>query len=133
MKLVDANIIIRFLTKDQKHKAERCKRLFEDAVKGKIKLYISDLTVAEVVWVLEKVYKCSRTDIREKVEAILNTPNLIFQNKEIIAECTILYDIHNIDFIDAYHAVLMSKRDIEEIYSYDTDFDILERIIRKEP
>ncbi|MGB9612629.1 MAG: PIN domain-containing protein [Candidatus Margulisiibacteriota bacterium] len=133
MKLVDANIIIRFLTKDQKHKAERCKRLFEDAVKGKIKLYISDLTVAEVVWVLEKVYKCSRTDIREKVEAILNTPNLIFQNKEIIAECTILYDIHNIDFIDAYHAVLMSKRDIEEIYSYNTDFDILERIIRKEP
>lgn len=133
MILIDANIIIRFLTKDHKHKAEKCRKLFEYAVKGKVDLFISDLTIAEVVWVLEKAYKCSKADIREKVEAILNTPKLIFQNKDIVAESIILYDIHNIDFIDTYHAVLMSKRNIKEIYSYDTDFDIFEGIIRKEP
>lgn len=34
-----------------------------------------------------------------------------------------LYQLKNIDFIDAYNAVLMRTRKIAAIYSYDTDFD----------
>lgn len=133
MKLLDTNILIRFLTRDHKIKAERCKKLLENAVSGKIQLFVSDLTLAEVVWVLEKFYKCGKPDIRLKIEAILNTSNLIFQNKDLISESIILYDMHNIDFIDAYHLVLMRLKGLKEIYSYDTDFDIFEEIERKEP
>lgn len=133
MNLVDANIIIRFLTRDHKTKAEKCKMLFEDAVKGRVKLYITDLTIAEVVWVLEKSYRCGKPEVRVKIEAILSTPNLIFQNKEIISECVVLYELYNIDFIDTYQAVLMSKENIKVIYSYDSDFDVFAGITRKEP
>jgi len=133
MKLVDANIIIRFLTNDHKRKATSCRKLFESVVKGKVALFITDMTIAEVVWVLEKVYKCHRQEIRLKIEAICNTPNLHFQNKELILESIILYDLRNIDFIDAYHAAFMNKEGIKEIYSYDTHFNRLTELVRLEP
>jgi predicted nucleic-acid-binding protein len=133
MKLLDTNVIIRFLTRDDKKKAEKCRELFEAAVKGKIKLFITDLTIAEVVWVLEKIYKLTKREIRLNIETILNTLNLTFQNKNIILESIVLYDIYDIDFIDVYHKIYMQKADIKSIYSYDKDFDMFEDIQRLEP
>ena len=34
------------------------------------------MTILEIVWVTEKVYRLNRKTIRELVEAILNTPEL---------------------------------------------------------
>jgi predicted nucleic acid-binding protein len=133
MKLLDANIIIRFLTLDDKQKAQKCRKLFETAIAGKIKLFITDLTVAEVVWVLEKVYKLDKTNIRQKIEMVLNTANLIFQNREIILEAILHYDLYNIDFIDSYHRAFMRPLEIKEIFSYDKDFDVFEDLERIEP
>lgn len=133
MKLVDANIIIRFLTRDDKPKAEKCKKLFEAAAKGEVSLYISDLVMAELVWVLYKFYACNKTAIREMIEIILNTPNLIFENKEVISESSVLFEVRNVDFIDAYHVALMRQRSIRKIYSFDRDFDAFPEIERIEP
>lgn len=133
MNLVDANVILRFLTKDDLQKAERARILFELVEKGEIELLISDLVVAEVVWVLEKAYGCSRRDIKLKIEGILNTPNLQFQNRKILSECIAIYSDKNISFIDAYHVVLVRHSDIKTIFSYDTDFDKFSNIERKEP
>lgn len=133
MKLLDSNIIIRFLTRDHKEKAEKCKKLLEKAIAGKVKLLVTDLAIAEIIWVLEKYYKCANANIRSKIEAILNTPNLMFQNKEVISESIVLYDMLHIDYIDVYHAVLMRKSKINEIYSYDKHFDLFEDIKRVEP
>ena len=133
MKLLDTNVIIRFITRDHPAKAEKLKRLFERVVAGKEQLLVTDLVVAEVIWVLEKVYKLKKPDIRAKVEAILNTPNLFFQNRGVISEGIILYEIYNIDFIDAYHKAFMQKAKIKEVYSYDRDFDAFDDIVRQEP
>jgi predicted nucleic acid-binding protein len=133
MKLLDTNVIIRFLTRDNPAQAEKARGLFEKVVAGKERLLVSDLAIAETVWVLEKVYKLKKPDIRAKIEAILNTANLFFQNRGLISESVVLYEIYNIDFIDAYHKVFMQKAKIKEIYSYDKDFDVFENIKRKEP
>lgn len=133
MKLVDTNIILRFLTRDDRKKAEKCYRLFQRAVKGEEELFISDLAIAETIWVLEKAYKLSKSDIRQKIEAILNTQNLIFQNLEILEEAIVLYDAYDIDFIDTYHVILAGKLEMKTIFSYDRDFDKFEEVNRKEP
>ncbi|OIN96232.1 hypothetical protein AUJ66_06935 [Candidatus Desantisbacteria bacterium CG1_02_38_46] len=133
MYLVDANVILRYLTEDDKKKADACEKLLERAVDGKEKLFISDMVIAEIIWVLEKIYKYEKDAIRFRIEKILNTPNLIFQNKNLLEESISLYEEANIDFIDAYHIILMRENNIEEIYSYDTDFDRVPQIKRKEP
>lgn len=44
-----------------------------------------------------------------------------------------IYARKNIDYIDAYNAVLMRRLSLKAIYSYDKDFDKIEGIDRLEP
>lgn len=132
MKLVDSNIIIRFITKDDSKKAEICRRLIEQELDSE-NLLLSDMAMAEIIWVLESVYKLKKDEIKEKIEAILNSKGLNFQNKILLSEAIIIYSTYNIDFIDAYQSVLMQQNDIDTVYSYDKDYDKLKNINRVEP
>ena len=67
------------------------------------------------------------------MSAILNTPNLFVENHKILTEALLLYSLKNIDFIDAYNSVYMKQSNLEEIYSYDKDFDTVEFLYRIEP
>lgn len=132
MKLVDSNIIIRFITKDDSKKAEICRQLIERELDSE-NLLLSDMAMAEIIWVLESVYKLKKDEIKEKIEAILNSKGLNFQNKILLSEAIIIYSTYNIDFIDAYQSVLMQQNDIDTVYSYDKDYDKLKNINRIEP
>jgi len=73
---VDTNVFLRFLTNDDAVKAARAGRLFRDAVNGRVSLRTSPLVIAEIVWTLDSFYSLAKPEVAEKVEKILNTPNL---------------------------------------------------------
>lgn len=133
MRFLDTNIILRYLTLDNPSKAQKCETLFQRAASGKEVLFTSTLVIAEVVWVLEKAYKLSKTEISGLIQKILNTPHIECDEKDILMAAAGLYQLKNIDFIDAYNAVLMRAQKIEAIYSYDTDFDKIPPLRRIEP
>lgn len=93
--------------------------LFRQAIQGKIQLITSLLVIAEIVWTLESFYHLTKTDIAFKVETILNTPNLLCPEAEIIIMALDLYVQENIDFIDAYHAHNLQAQELTQIATYD--------------
>ncbi len=130
---VDTNIFLRFLLKDDRKKAERCKKLFEKAKRGKIQIFTSDLVIAEVVWTLESFYKLGKKEVSEKVKRLLTLENLGIPGASLLIEALVIYEEKNVDFIDAYNYILMLNGGIEGIASYDKDFDKLYGIKRQEP
>lgn len=132
-RFVDTNVFLRYLTADDKVKYKRCRALFERAVNGEDVLITSDMVIAEVIWTLLSYYKVSKEDVIEKVSIILNTPNLKVENHKIMTEALLLYSIKSIDFIDAYNAIYIKHNKVEEIYSYDKDFDGVAFLKRVEP
>ena len=133
MRFVDTNIFIRYLTEDIPAKADACDKLFKSAISGKVKLFTTDLVIAEIIWVLESYYELSKNDIREKVEKILNTPNLFCPQKDIILSALNVYTEKNIDYIDSFNALTLKDMGIEEIYSYDPHYNRIEGLTRLEP
>ncbi len=133
MKFLDTNIILRYLTLDNPSKAQKCEILFQRVASGKEILFTSTLVIAEVVWVLEKAYKLSKTEIGGLIQKILNTPHIECDEKDVLMAAAGLYQLKNIDFIDAYNAILMQGRKITAIYSYDTHFDNIPPLERVEP
>jgi len=133
MKFVDTNVFIRFLTNDSPRKADACERLFKKAVEKEEILFTTDLVIAEIIWVLESYYELAKQDVQDKVEKILNTPNLICPGKSLILEALILYAEKNIDYIDAYNAQVMKNIEIEAVYSYDNHCDRIDWVKRMEP
>jgi predicted nucleic acid-binding protein len=132
-KFADTNIFLRYLTRDDPVKYERCRDIFKKAIEGKILLATSGMVIAELIWTLLSYYKVPKSEIVEKISIIINMENLYIPDEKIITDALVLYSRKNIDYIDAYNTILMRNHRINEIYSYDEDFDVVEGIKRKEP
>jgi predicted nucleic-acid-binding protein len=133
MVFLDTNVIIRYITNDDPHKADQCELLFKQVKEGKQKLFISDLVIAETVWILEGAYNFPKDRTTDILQKILNTQNIECENKDLLLNAVSLYRLENIDYIDAYNASVMEYKKIEKIYSYDRDFDKLSDLKRLEP
>ncbi len=130
---LDTNIFLRILTSDDPEKSAACQNLIRRGINKELRLRASAVVIAEIVWTLESFYGCSPREIREKVEMILNTPNLKIENQDLIAEAIALYEDKSIDFIDCYNAVYARENGMDALYSYDEDFDKVPWITRTEP
>ena len=133
MRFADTNIFLRFLTNDDVIKAKRALLLLKRVEEGKEKIVTSPLVIFELIFTLDKFYKVSRNDILEMVSAIINLEGLIVELKDVFTPALKLFADKNISFADAFNASIMKSKNIAEIYSYDTDFDKIEKIKRVEP
>ena len=133
MKFIDTNIFIKFLVNDIPQKADACEKIFKNAVARKETLFTTEMVIAEIIWVLESYYELSQLEVQEKVEKILNTPNLICPNKDLILNALTIYVEKNIDYIDAYNALILKNKGITELYSYDKHYDRMDWLTRLEP
>lgn len=129
---LDANIVIRFLTRDDERKAEQVKQLFLLLETGKISAETDAIIIAEIVWVLSSFYKLDRDTIGEYLSLFLATKYLVVKEKQIVQKSIELYREVNIDFIDCYVAAMAGKRKAA-ICSYDKDFDKCRGVERVEP
>lgn len=133
MTFLDTSLLIRYFSGDNPHKADRCEKLFQRAKAGHLTLWVSPLVIAETVWVLSKKYLMSRTDLGEKIRRLLNTSHILCDEAPLMLAAVNLYESSAMSFIDAYHAIVLPARGISELYSYDTDFDHIPGITRREP
>ena len=132
-RFVDTNVFLRFLTKDDPATFERCRDLFRKGIEGEVILVTSGMVIAELIWTLLSYYKVPKAEVVEKMAVIIGTKGIDIPDRDIIAESLILFGRKNVDYIDAYNAMLMKRHRLEEIYSYDRDFEEIESVKRLEP
>ena len=131
---VDTNLFIRYLTNDEPALADRVEKLLDDAAAGDAQLITTELVIAETVWVLESSYKLKNREVAPLIRGILATPGLEVTNADQISRALMLYELQNIDFVDASITVFMEKQGIADIYSYDKKhLARVKGINRKEP
>jgi len=84
MKVLDTNVLIRFLVRDNEQQAEIIYRIFKQAESDKKVLFVPLLVVLETVWVLESVYKISRQEILDSINDLILMPILEFEAQSAI-------------------------------------------------
>lgn len=127
VKVIDTNLILRYLHDDPE--APKIEKL----LKSKNKYLLSDVILAEIVWVLDSYYEWDRSKIVESLVLLIRLPSIMC-NKFLLTETlTILKDRPKFDFADAYSVVLMRSSKIKDIYSFDRDFDKIPGVNRLEP
>ena len=119
---VDANVILRFVTKDPPALAARAARLMAKAEQGEVSLYLSTLVLAEVVWVLKSFYHYSMAEIARVLVALVSAVGVEVEEREVCIRTLELARTRNVDFIDAYLAVRAANA-AEPVCTFDkTDF-----------
>jgi predicted nucleic-acid-binding protein len=117
---VDANVILRFITKEPLEMAERAARLMARAEAGEVSLYLSPLVLAEIIWVLKSFYNFGRADIANTMTTLVSASGIVVDDQELIIRALGLFRDQNVDYVDAYLAVQAAHRG-EKVCTFDTN------------
>lgn len=126
---VDTNVLVRHLTGDPQPQAARATRYLQRADD----LLLADLILAEVTYVLESFYETPRAQVAETLRALLAFPAIRVGDAELLQRAIEIYDIHRLDFADAYLIASAERSGIGEIASFDRAIDRVSTIRRVEP
>lgn len=124
--ILDANILLRYLTDDPRELADRAVAILEQAEDQSAALIVAPLTLAEVIYVLESVYRWPRTDVAERLLRLISESSLIVIEEATIVQSLAWYrDRSGLDFADAYIAALAVERGHSTVISFDRDLNRL--------
>lgn len=126
---VDTNVLIRHLTGDPPAQARRATRFLEQAEE----LLLADLILAEVAYVLESFYELGRTRVADTLRAILAFPSIRVLDAELLHRSLEVYEVHRLDFADAYLVASAERTGIGVIASFDRSIDRVTTVRREEP
>jgi len=111
MILLDANYILRFLLKDNLEMYEIAK----DCIVNNDCTVINEV-LAEVVFVLLKVYKVTKKDITQSLINILKYDNIVMNDKNIIIQSLEIFENKSLDFVDC---ILCAKSKQYTVKTFD--------------
>ena len=111
MILLDANYILRFLLKDNLEMFEITKECIVNN-----DCLIPNEVLAEVVYVLLKVYNTQKKDIADALVSVLMQKNIIIVDKDIIVKALEIFNNKNLDFVDC---ILCAKSKEYTIKTFD--------------
>ena len=118
--LLDANVVIRFLVRDDEILYQKSYEIMQEIEQGKTEALLMDFILAEIIYVLKRIYKIDKIQISNALKKILLNDNFYTDNKLVTFEALDIYANKNIDFADA---MLCAKKNLEgfEIVSFDRD------------
>ncbi|KPA09188.1 pilus biogenesis protein [Candidatus Magnetomorum sp. HK-1] len=104
MKIIDANIVLRYVLNDHKELSPKAAEIIEN------QLVVLPIEAAcEVVYVLKKVYHVDKSDIEDKLSKLVNEGLIDLDKPDVFLKALECFATKSFDFVDtllwAYHAV----------------------------
>lgn len=91
----DANVILRYILEDHQDYFVQAVEIIEDKP-----VFIAFEVMAEVVYVLEKVYKLSRQEVVNPLLCLIDYPNISTTASDVAKYSLDLFVSTNLDFVD---------------------------------
>ena len=126
---VDTNILVRHLTGDPPDQAARATRFLAESEM----LLLTDLVVAEIVYVLGIVYEASRPEIAGALRSILAFERIRTVDTALLLRAVEVYEFDRLDFPDAYLVASAERSGVGTIASFDRSIDRVTPVRRIEP
>jgi predicted nucleic-acid-binding protein len=130
--LLDTNVLLRFLLDDHAELSRVTAGLFQQAADGKCLLILTDLAVAEAVWVLTSYYKLERQTVAESLAKMIVKAGIQCPTQESVLDALAHFNASNCDFFDCYLAAQASASGVA-IASFDKDLKKFEDVSLWEP
>lgn len=96
---LDTNVLVRYVTQDDPVQSAKASHLIESltvAAPG----FVSLVSVVELVWVLQRCYPCTKTQVVAVLETLLRTRELIIEHADVIWQAVRRFTTTKADFAD---------------------------------
>ena len=113
MKIADANIILRYLLNDHEELSEKATVIIENN-----EVLLPNEVIAEIVYVLEKVYEVKNEEISDILLELFKYTNIIVNDIDVLEEAFLLFGNRRLDFVDT---LLYAYNKVKgyEVYTFD--------------
>lgn len=126
---VDTNILVRHLTGDPPETAARATAYLASGDE----LYLSDLIVAETIYVLESYYEVARNQIAEAMRSLIAFDAIVTVDPALLLRAIEVYESDRLDFAEAYLVACAESTGVGSVASFDKSIDRVRTVARIEP
>jgi predicted nucleic-acid-binding protein len=120
-RLVDTNLIVRYLVQDHEKHAKAAGRLFEACDRGDVVIVVLPAVLAECVFVLESFYEHPRGDIASALGRLISSPCVEIDGAAIHLDALDRYRKTKVHFVDCLVAATAAAESMP-VASFDQDF-----------
>ena len=126
---VDTNVLVRHLTGDPPDMAARATAYLGT----ERELLLTDLVVAETVYVLESFYETPRDQVAQAVRSLVAFASILCVDRALLLRAIEVYETDRIDFAEAYLVACAESTGVSKVASFDRSIDRINTIQRIEP
>ena len=109
--VIDASVLLRHLTGEPPDLAERARAVLAAAERAHVRLVVTALTLAEVVWVLQHSYRWRRGAIADGLARLILSGAFSLPEASVISQALTWYRMRpRLHFADAYIAAVAAGR-----------------------
>ena len=132
---VDTNVIIRLVSADDPGKQAAAACFFQSVRDRQLTIAAPVTVIADAVYVLSspRLYHLDRSTIADALTTLVRLPHFQVDQRVAVLAALQLYRAAGLTFDDAMIVATMRERGTTELYSYDTGFDRVPGIARREP
>jgi len=115
---IDTNVLVRFLIQDDEAQARAASNFMaglSEADPG----FIGREVMVELVWVLERAYGCSRSEVASAVEALLSASELEIEAADDVGTAVFQYRDGGFGFADLMIAAAARRADAIPLITFD--------------
>ncbi len=117
---LDTNVVIRYLVQDDLKQSEIANRIIEKAAAEEKILKISQVSLCEIVWVLERCYSASKKEIIGVLKQLLQTQQVLIEHDAVARQALRDFEHHaGVDFSDC----LIGRQNVFNDCSFTYTFD----------
>jgi predicted nucleic acid-binding protein len=126
---VDTNVLVRHLVGDPPKMAARATAYLQK----ESELLVTDLIVAETIYVLESFYEVARPEISEAMRALIVMESVSVIDAPLLHRAVEIYEYDRLDFAEAYLVASAESTGVMQIASFDRSIDRVKSVTRIEP
>ena len=116
---IDTNILVRYLTQDDEIQSKAAEDLLSEYDEKPQSIFINNIVLCELVWVLERGYKYSKEQIATAIRIILSTTVFTFEHHNILWMALEDYDHNKADFADCLIVQLNKFHGFHKTFTFD--------------
>jgi len=116
---LDTNILVRYLTQDDREQSAKATELIEHRLTERDPGFVSVVAMIEAVWVLDRAYGLDSQEIAGAVERILQVDVLTVENEQEVFTAMITLRQRRGSFADALIAELGSRAGCQHTLTFD--------------
>jgi len=120
-RLVDTNLIVRYLVGDHEKHAQAAGRLFAACDRGEVVLQVLPVVLAECVFVLESFYEFPRADVAVVLRRLITSPGVEASDAPVMIEALQRYARTKCHFVDCVIAATAVAEDTA-VATFDEGF-----------